>query len=146
MPASLIRKRSAIVTVAALILFALALALGAVYLNKQNEADRSREFTAKLAHAHSALSRGDFSAAERALVVLAAAYPDHPAVLDLRQELDRRVREQEARREQLREATLKAARVLGLADPVPAPAQAPAADPPKSECSATLAALALCER
>jgi hypothetical protein len=155
-------KRSVIGTVAALVLLVLALALGYLYFDKQHETDRSREFTAKLAQAQGALSRGDLSAAERSLAALAATYPDHPGVRDLRNGLDRRVREQEAKREQLRDATQKAARVLGLADPAPSPAPAPpaaeapaiaapapaigTADPGKSECNDTLAALALCER
>jgi hypothetical protein len=159
-------KRSAIGAVAALVLLVLALALGYLYVDKQHETDRSREFSAKLAQAQGALSRGDLSAAERALVVLVSAHPDHPGVQDLRNELDRRVREQDAKREQLREATQKAARVLGLAEPSPSPspspppappaAQAPpiaapapeigTADPGRSGCNDTLAALALCER
>lgn len=155
-------KRSVIGTVAALVLLVLALALGYLYVDKQRETDRSREFTAKLAQAQGALSRGDLGAAERSLAALVAAHPDHPGVRDLRNELDRRVREQDARREQLRDATQKAARVLGLADPTSSPVAAPPAaeapasavstpgigmsDPGKSECTDTLAALALCER
>jgi hypothetical protein len=155
-------KRSVIGTVAALVLLALALALGYLYVDKQHETDRSREFTAKLAQAQGALSRGDLGAAERSLAALVVAHPDHPGVRDLRSELDRRVREQDAKREQLRDATQKAARVLGLADPTPSPAPAPptaqapavavpapgigTSGPGKSECNDTLAALALCER
>ena len=155
-------KRSVIGTVAALVLLALALALGYLYVDKQHETDRSREFTAKLAQAQGALSRADLGAAERSLAALVVAHPDHPGVRDLRNELDRRVREQDAKREQLRDATQKAARVLGLADPTPSPAPAPptaqapavavpapgigTSGPGKSECNDTLAALALCER
>jgi hypothetical protein len=155
-------ERSAIGKVAALVLLVLALVLGYLYFDKQNETDRSREFTAKLAQAQGALSRGDLGAAERSLAALVAAHPDHPGVRDLRDELDRRVREQDAKREQLRDATQKAAKVLGLADPTSSPAPAPpaaeapaivvpapgigTADPGKSECNDTLAALALCER
>jgi hypothetical protein len=137
---------------AALALFVLALVLGAFYSMKPNETDRSRDFAAKLAQAQSALSRSDLPAAERALVVLVAAYPDHPGVRELRDEFDQRVREQLAKREQLREAAMKAAHALGLGDPTPpAPATAPAEAPvvvapaaPETECSETLAALALC--
>ncbi|MBT2303397.1 hypothetical protein J7E70_23380 [Variovorax paradoxus] len=159
-------RRSAIGMVAALVLLVLALALGYRYVDKQHETDQSREFSAKLAQAQGALSRGDLSAAERALVALVAAHPDHPGVRDLREELDRRVREQDAKREQLREATQKATRVLGLAEPAPSPSPSPAPAPPaaeappiaapapeigtaapgRSECNDTLAALALCER
>ncbi|CAN7182837.1 MULTISPECIES: hypothetical protein [unclassified Variovorax] len=163
-PSGAALKRSATGKVAALVLAVLALALGYLYFDKQNETDRLQEFTAKLAQAQSALSRGDLTAAERALVPLAAAHPDHPDVRALKDELDQRVREQTAKREQLRDATLRAAKALGLSDPAPAPAPDPAPPaaevpaiavpapvsgvtaPQKTECDAALAALALCER
>ena len=158
--------RSTIGKGAALLVLALALVLGYFYFNRQSETVRSRELAMKLEQAQSALRRGDLSAAERALVVLVATHPDEPGVQALKNQLDQRVREQVAKREQLREATQKAAKALGLGDPAPPPAQPPAqqqpaaempaiaapapangvAAPPKSGCDATLAALALCER
>jgi len=91
--------------------------------------------------------------------VLAATYPDHPGVRQLSDALDQRVREQLARQEQLREATAKASRSLGIGAAAPpvakatpaieAPAAAaapaiPAQQPAKSECNEALAALSLC--
>ncbi len=159
-PSRAIVKRPAMRKLAALVSLVLALVLGAVYWNEQNEANRSRDFTAALAQAHSALSRGDLGATERALVVLAAAHPDHPGVGELRTELDQRRRDQVAKREQLRDAILKATRALGFADPALSSAQAPTAaetpaidvaapqtgatDPGESKCNETLAALSLC--
>ena len=140
----------------------LALVLGHVRSNQENEAARSRVLTAQLAQAQSALGRGDLIAAERELAVLAAAYPDHPGVRELSEALDRRVRDQLARQEQLREATQKASRSLGFGAPAapsakaPPAAEAPAAvvappappaavqEPEKSKCNEALAALALC--
>jgi hypothetical protein len=161
-PPGAILKRLAIGRVAALVLFVLALVVGYVHFNNQSETDRSRELTAELAQAQSALSRGDLAAAERVLVVLVAAYPDHPGVQELMDELDWRMREQLAKREQLRDAALKAAKALGLGDPARSPAQAPPAaetpaiavpppgigvtDPREIECNDTLAALALCPK
>ena len=140
----------------------LALVLGYVRSGQENEAARSRALTAQLAQAQSALGRGDLIAAERELAVLAAAYPDHPGVRELSDALDRRVREQLARQEQLREATQKATKSLGFAAPAASVAKAaPAAEAPvviappappiavqepgKSECNEALAALALCK-
>jgi hypothetical protein len=159
------RTRSAIGRGAALLALLLALVLGYLYFNRQGEADRSREFAMKLEQVQSALSRGDLNAAERALVALVATHPNEPGVQALKAQLDQRVREQLAKREQLLEATQKAARSLGLGDPAPAPAAPPVqpppaeppavaapapangiAAPPKVGCDPTLAALALCER
>jgi hypothetical protein len=150
---------------------AFALVLGYVRFNGSNEPDRSRELTAKLAQVQSALSRGDFSAAESELAALAAAYPDHAGVRALSGELDQRTRERSARREQLREAALKASKALGLGEPdhppsappsAPSLAEAPPAatapvvvppapetgvkSPKDNECNEALAALALCQR
>ncbi len=137
------RTRSAIGRGAALLALVLALVLGYLYFNRQGETDRSREFAMKLEQVQSALSRGDLNAAERALVALVATHPNEPGVQALKTQLDQRVREQMARREQLLEATQKAAKSLGLGDPAPPPAPPP---PPKLGCDPTLAALALCER
>ena len=81
---------------------------------------------------------------------------------ELSEALDRRVRDQLARQEQLREATQKASRSLGFGAPAapsakaPPAAEAPAAvvappappaavqEPEKSKCNEALAALALC--
>jgi hypothetical protein len=141
----------------------LALVFGYVRSSEENEAARSRALTAQLAQAQGALVRGDFIAAERDLAVLAAAYPGHPGVRELSDALDRRMQEQLARQEELREATRKATLSLGLgasgappsaakappaaqAPVVVAPATPPVAvqEPEKSECNAALAALALC--
>jgi hypothetical protein len=138
----------------------LALVLGYVLSSQENEAARSRALTAQLAQAQSALARGDFIATERELAVLAAAYPGHPGVRELSDALDRRMQEQLARQEELRQATLKATRSLALGAPAPSVAKAPPAaqapvavapappvavqEPEKSECNAALAALALC--
>ena len=139
----------------------LALVLGYVRSTQQDEADRSRALAAQLAQAQSALGRGDLVAAERELAVLAATHPDHPGVRQLSDALDQRVREQLARQEQLREATAKASRSLGIGAAAPsvpakatpaveapaaaAPAPAiPAQQPAKSECNEALAALSLC--
>jgi hypothetical protein len=139
----------------------LVLVLGHVRSSQENEAARSRALTAQLAQAQSALARGDFIATERELAVLAAAYPGHPAVRELSDALDRRMREQLARQEELRAATQKASRSLGLGAPAPSVAKAPppaaqapvvvapappvaVQEPEKSECNPALAALALC--
>ncbi|MDR6857283.1 hypothetical protein [Variovorax guangxiensis] len=145
---------------AVMIATVLALVLGYVRSNQENEAARSRALTAQLAQAQSALARGDFIATERELAVLAAAYPGHPGVRELSDALDRRMQEQLARQEELRQATLKATRSLALGAPAPSVAKAPPAaqapvavapappvavqEPEKSECNAALAALALC--
>ncbi len=159
-PPRAIVKRPVLRNAAALALLLLALVLGAIYWNEQNKANRSRDFTAALAQAQSALSRGDLGTAERALVALAGAQPDHPGVGELKTELDQRRREQLAKREQLRDAILKATRALGFADPALSSAEAPpapetpavgvaapetgATDPRESKCNDTLAALSLC--
>lgn len=149
---------------------AFALVLGYVRFNQPNASDRSQALTAKLAQVQSALSRGDFTAAESELAALAAAYPDHAGVRALSGELDRRTREQSARREQLREAALKASKALGLGEPdhpppaspsaqsladVPPAATTPVAAPSApekgvkstkdNECNEALVALALCQ-
>lgn len=145
---------------AVMIATVLALVLGYVRSNQENEAARSRALTAQLAQAQSALARGDFIATERELAVLAAAYPGHPGVRELSDALDRRMQEQLARQEELRQATLKATRSLALGAPAPSVAKAPPAaqapvavapappvavqEPERSECNAALAALALC--
>lgn len=158
------RKRSTIVKLAALTLFLLALVPGTIYFSTQTGTEAQKEFTAKLTQARSTLNGEDFGVAERELGALAAAYPDHPAVRALRDELEQRRQErrqeQAAKREQRRDSALTAAEALGLRDAAAPPAQAPAAAqapamaapaptvgaaPPKEiECNTALAALALC--
>ncbi|PSL83230.1 hypothetical protein C7T35_17565 [Variovorax sp. WS11] len=163
-PRPLVPRRAPILKYAAIgavmVATVLALVLGYVRSSQENETARSRALTAQLAQAQSALARGDFIATERELAVLAAAYPGHPGVRELSDALDRRMQEQLARQEELREATLKATRSLALGAPAPSVAKAPPAaqapvavapappvavqEPEKSECNAALAALALC--
>ncbi|MEJ7688560.1 MAG: hypothetical protein WKG52_17170 [Variovorax sp.] len=151
-PPPAILKRAATCKVAALLLWVLALVLGVIYWKQQNEAARVRDVTAKVAQVQGALRRGDLAAAERALAALAAAQPGRPDVRELQVELDRRMREQVARREQQRDAIENATQPLGLAEPAvspvralrPAETEAPAAAAPVQKCNDALAALALC--
>jgi hypothetical protein len=153
--------------VAAMVLFALTLALDYFYFDKRSEPGKARAFQADIAQVRAALGRGDLGAAERTLDSLDADYADNPTLQPLREELDRRLQEQEARHEQLRDAAKRASEALGLqesaerpAAPVPAPATPVATTPPvpapaaaansapaeakETPCSGALAALSLC--
>lgn len=158
---SAIPKRWVIGILAALVLLVLALAHD-IYLDKQGEADKLRQFKANVEQVQSALSRGDLSAAERVLDALNAYHADDPGVKELWQAFDRQAQERAAKREQLREATMSASQALGLGEPAAPPAQAPlppeapmvaiptpgtgVADPEVKECHEALAALALCSK
>lgn len=158
---SAIPNRWVIGIVAALVLLVLAL-VHDIYLDKQSEASKLRQFKANVEQVQSALSRGDLSAAKRVLDALDADHADDPGVKELWQAFDRRAQEQAAKREQLRDATLKASQALGLGEPAAPPAQAPlppeapmvaipapgsgVADPKVKECDEALAALALCSK
>lgn len=159
--------------VAAVVLFALTLALDYFYFDKRTEPGKVRAFQADIAQVRAALGRGDLGTAERTLDSLDVDYADNPTLQPLREELDRRMQEQESRREQLRDAAKKASEALGLAETpgsaaaqaapaasVPAPATPVATTPPASPpaaagnsapaqakqtpCSDALAALSLC--
>ncbi|SCK24138.1 hypothetical protein VAR608DRAFT_1912 [Variovorax sp. HW608] len=163
----------AISLVAAVVLFALTLALDYFYFDKRSEPGKARAFQSDIAQVRAALGRGDLGTAERTLDSLDADYADNPTLQPLREELDRRMQEQESRREQLRDAARKASEALGLPEsseppaaqaaspaPVPAPATPVATVPPPSApaaarnsapaqvkptpCSDALAALSLC--
>jgi RNA polymerase subunit RPABC4/transcription elongation factor Spt4 len=158
---SAIPNRWVIGIVAALVLLVLAL-VHDIYLDKQSEAGKLRQFKANVEQVQSALSRGDLSAAKRVLDVLDADHADDPGVKELRQAFDRRAQEQAAKREQLQDATLKASQALGLSEPAAPPAPTPlppeapmvaipapaigVADPKVKECDEALAALALCSK
>ncbi|RZL96432.1 MAG: hypothetical protein EOP82_00660 [Variovorax sp.] len=148
--------------VAALVLLVAAL-VHDIYLDRQHEAARLREFSTNVERTKNALGRGDLSGAQRVLEALDADHADDPGVQELRTALDRRVQEQAARREQLREAALKASRALGLGEPAAQAAQAPsppsapltaaspaqavrAADSEDKDCTGAISALALCAR
>jgi len=159
---SVSRKRLAISIVAVLVLLALVLMLNSFYVDRQNEAGKLRAFETKVEQVRGALGRGDLNTAEQVLDELDADHADHPGVQALRETFDRRVQEQAARREQLRDAALKASRALGFGQAPAPPAQpalppepqmpaapAPAtgvADPKDNGCNETLAALALCAK
>ncbi len=115
----------AISFLAALVLFALTLAVDYFYFDRRSEPGRARAFQADIAEVRGALDRGDLAGAERALEALDAAHAEHPSVQPLREELDSRLQEQEARREQLRDAAKSASRALGLSEPAAAPPAAP---------------------
>lgn len=159
-----ISNRWVIGIVAALVLLVLAL-VHDIYLDKQSEAGKLRQFNANLEQVQSALSRGDLSAAKRVLDVLDAGHADDPGMKELRQAFDRRAQEEAAKREQLEDATLKApqaSQALGLSEPAAPPAPTPVppeapmvsipapgigvADPKVKECDEALAALALCSK
>lgn len=152
----------AISLVAALALFALTLAVDYFYFDRRTGPGKARAFQTDITEVRRALDRGDLGAAERTLDALDSDHVDNPTLEPLREELDQRIQEQEARREQLRDAAKKASQALGLAEPgrpspplpsepekpmaaIPAATQAtpPAKDQP---CSEALAALALCSR
>ena len=146
-----------VIGIQAALVILLALALGHdLYLEKQSEAGRLQEFRANVELMQSALSRGDLSAAERALDVLDADYENHPDVQKLRQAFDRQVQLREqgqaVKRDQLRDAALEVSKALGLGEPPKAPMVAtPApeigvADSKEDECNEALAALAMCPK
>lgn len=139
-PRAAVLKRLGIGRVAAMALLLLALVLGPIYFNKQNEMAKLPELTSKLAQAQGALDRGDLAATQRAIGALAAAYPDDAGVRKLSEEFDQRMREQSDMREQPRSAASKAANELEI-DSVPAPAPAPAQAPPTAEAPTTVVAL-----
>ncbi|MEJ8814254.1 hypothetical protein WKW77_24425 [Variovorax ureilyticus] len=135
----------AISLVAAMVLFALTLALDYFYFDRRTEPGKARAFQSDIAQVRAALGRGDLGAAERALDSLDADYSDNPSLQPLREELDRRLQEQEARREQLRDAAKRASQALGVPEPreppaasataaaqVPAPATPVATTPPSA--------------
>ncbi|SEB25716.1 hypothetical protein [Variovorax sp. YR216] len=163
----------AVSLVAAMVLFALTLALDYFYFDKRTEPGKARAFQSDIAQVRAALGRGDLSAAERTLDSLDADYSDNPTLQPLREELDRRLQEQETRREQLRDAAKRASQALGVPEPrepptagattpaqVPAPATPVATTPPSAapaaarrsapaqakdaQCNEALAALSLC--
>jgi len=163
----------AISFVAAVALFALTLVVDYYYFDKRSEPGKARAFQADIAQVRAALGRGDLGTAERTLDSLDADYAENPTLQPLREELDRRLQEQESRREQLREAAKRASQALGLpeprepraveattAAPLPAPATPVATTstpaPPAAarnsapaptrtgQCNEALAALSLC--
>jgi len=143
----------AVSLVAAMVLFALTLALDYYYFDKRSEPGKARAFQADIAQVRAALGRGDLGTAERTLDSLDADYADNPTLQPLREELDRRVQEQESRREQLRDAAKRASQALGVPEarepPAPeattaarvrAPATPVAATPPPAPAPAPPAA------
>lgn len=122
---SLLPIRLVISVVAALALVAIALLIDNLYLDNGSEAGRQREFKANLEQVHSAMDRGDLGGAARILEGLETEHADDAGVQALRQAFDRRLQEQVAKREQLREAALKASKAIGLPPPAQsAPVQA----------------------
>ena len=89
----------AISLVAAMVLFALTLALDYFYFDKRTEPGRARAFQTDVEQVRAALGRGDLGTAERTLDSLEADYADNPTLRPLHEELDRRMQEQEARHE-----------------------------------------------
>jgi hypothetical protein len=165
---SVVPIRLVIAIVSTLAVLVAALLFDHFYLSDESDAGRQREFKANVAHAQSALNRGDLGTAERVLDDLDIDHADDPAVLALRETFEQRVQAQAARREQLQNAAVKASNALGMAEPaasavpvptaapVPLPPEAPkadaparaigVADPKEKECNEALAALALCQR
>lgn len=123
---SILPIRLVISVVAALALVAIALLIDNLYLDNESEAGKQREFKANVEQVQSALNRGDLGVAARVLEGLETDHADDPGVEALRDAFDRRLQEQVAKREQLREAALKASRAIGLSEPVAptAPGQA----------------------
>ncbi|MBO9651101.1 MAG: hypothetical protein J7605_21555 [Variovorax sp.] len=141
----------AISLVAAVVLFAITLALDYFYFDKRTEPGKARAFQSDIAQVRAALGRGDLSTAERTLDSLDADYSDNPTLQPLREELDRRMQEQETRREQLRDAAKRASQAIGVPDSPEPPAvkatsaaQVPAAQEKEAQCNEALAALSLC--
>jgi len=116
--------------IAALAVLVLALVMGYHYVDRQNEANRSGEFAARLAQAQGALIRGDLAAAERASALLMEAYPQHPDVRALKAEVDRRSQVRSTQRDQLLDTAQRALQALGVKDTAPAPSPAPAGPTP----------------
>ncbi|MDM0104040.1 hypothetical protein QTH97_03800 [Variovorax sp. J22R24] len=157
---SVVSIRLVIAIAATLAVLVLALMFDHFYLDKESDAGRQREFKANIARVQSALSRGDLAAAERVLDALDVDHADDPGVLELRETFDQRVQTQADRRDQLRNAAVKASNAIGLAESsspaAPAAAEAPkpavtapaigVAEPKEKECNEALAALALCQK
>ncbi|WP_286662504.1 zinc ribbon domain-containing protein [Variovorax flavidus] len=157
---SVVSIRLVIAIMATLAVLVVALMFDHFYLDKESDAGRQREFKANVARVQSALSRGDLAAAERVLDALDVDHADDPGVLELRESFDQRLQAQAARRDQLRNAAVKASSALGMAESsapatptapeaprsaIPAPANS-VADPKEKECNEALAALALCQK
>ncbi|MDM0001377.1 hypothetical protein QTI24_22415 [Variovorax sp. J22P240] len=157
---SVVSLRLVIAIVATLAVLVIALMFDHFYLDNESDAGRQREFKANIARVQSALSRGDLAAAERVLDTLDVDHADDPGVLELRETFDQRILAQAARRDQLRNAAVKASNAIGLVESaapiapaakeapkpaVPAPAIG-VADPKEKECNEALAALALCQK
>lgn len=122
---SILPIRLVVSVVAVLALVAIGLLIDNLYLDNDSEAGRQREFKANLEQVQSALDRGDLGVAARVLESLEADHADDPGVEGLRDAFDRRMQEQSTKREQLREAALKASKAIGLSEPAapPAPVQ-----------------------
>jgi hypothetical protein len=131
---SVIPGRLVVSVMVALALAALALSFDHLYLDKDSEAVKQREFGVNVERAQSALNRGDLPAAERVLDVLDTDHADSPNVQALREKFDERAQQQAAKHDQLRDAAQKAAKALGLSEPPASPASparpVPQAPPP----------------
>jgi hypothetical protein len=120
---SILPIRLVISVLAAGALVGIALLIDNLYLDNESEAGRQREFKANVEQVQSALNRGDLGVAARVLEGLETDHADDPGVEALRDAFDRRLQEQVVKREQLREAALKASKAIGLSEAVTPPAQ-----------------------